>query len=124
MIPMTDRNSQKKFKKFDLNSDIDQMKTQLTLQTPSSKNSFRDFMNSEYYAQRDPMKEFFILACQSVKINSPHMNIICTINQNTLYEKAIAEGIPFFKWYSWIENTINKEVLQIIFRDKKKYGNQ
>ena len=34
---------------------------------------------------------------QSVKLNSPHMNIICMINKDTLYEKALKESIPFFK---------------------------
>lgn len=68
---------------------------------------------------RDPLKEFFTLTLQSVKLNSPHMNIICMINKDTLYEKALKEGVPFFKWYEWIENTINKEVLTKIIKDKK-----
>lgn len=46
---------------------------------------------------RDPLKEFFTLTLQSVKLNSPHMNVICMINKDTLYEKALKEGIPFFK---------------------------
>ena len=32
-----------------------------------------------------------------MKINSPHMNIICTINQNILYDEAVEKAIPFFK---------------------------
>jgi hypothetical protein len=46
---------------------------------------------------RDPLKEFFTLTLQSVKLNSPHMNVICMINKDTLYEKALKENIPFFK---------------------------
>ena len=34
---------------------------------------------------------------QSVKLCSPHMNIICMINKDTLYDKAIKENVPFFK---------------------------
>jgi hypothetical protein len=41
------------------------------------------------------------------------------INKDMLYEKALKEAIPFFKWYEWIENTINKEVLSKIIKDKK-----
>lgn len=47
------------------------------------------------------------------------MNIICMINKDTLYEKALKDQVPFFKWYSWIETTINKEVLSRIIKDKK-----
>ena len=37
-----------------------------------------------------------------------------------LYDKVLKENVPFFKWYTWIEQTINKEVLQTIFKDKSK----
>jgi len=86
------------------------MRTAPSIQTPSSKSSSFQF-NLDYMASRDPLKEFFALTCQSVKLNSPHMNIICTINQNSLYERATSENIPFFKWHKWIDDTLNKEVL-------------
>jgi hypothetical protein len=41
------------------------------------------------------------------------------INKDTLYDKALRENVPFFKWYTWIEGTINKEVLSKIIKDKK-----
>jgi hypothetical protein len=40
------------------------------------------------------------------------------INKDTLYEKALMESVPFFKWYQWIEATINKEVLSKIIKEK------
>jgi len=43
------------------------------------------------------------------------MNVICTINQNTLYERCEKEKIPFFKWHAWIEQTLNKEFMDMIF---------
>lgn len=33
-------------------------------------------MDEEYLKKRDPIREFFTLTCQSVKMNSPHMNLI------------------------------------------------
>jgi len=63
---------------------------------------------------RDPLKEFFTLTLQSVKLNSPHMNIICMLNKDTMYEKAVKENVPFFQWHQWIEKIINKEVLSNI----------
>ena len=65
---------------------------------------------------RDPLKEFFTLTLQSVKLNSPHMNIICMLNKDELYDKAIKEGVPFFQWQIWIEKLINKEVLSKIIK--------
>jgi hypothetical protein len=47
------------------------------------------------------------------------MNIICIINKDTLYEQCLKEGVPFFKWHSWIESVINKEVLSKIIKAKK-----
>jgi len=51
--------------------------------------SVREKIDQEYQQNRDPMREFFFLACQSVKINSPHMNLIATLNTQVLYEKAL-----------------------------------
>ena len=62
----------------------------------------------------DPLKEFFTLTLQSVKLNSPHMNIICMLNKDSLYDEALKEGIPFFQWNDWILKRINKEVMSKI----------
>ena len=71
---------------------------------------------------RDPMKEFFTLTCQAVKINSPQMNAICTIDTNALYDKVNQQGIPFFKWSSWIDDYINKEFLRMVIRSSRRKG--
>lgn len=51
-----------KTKQFEINTEIEHLNTQPSIKTPSSsKNSFRDLLANEYYANRDPMKEFFAL---------------------------------------------------------------
>jgi len=47
--------------------------------------SFKEQSNLDYLINRDPMQEFFSLTCQSIKLNSPHMNTICTIDTQSLY---------------------------------------
>ena len=42
--------------------------------------TFKDQTQMEYMLNRDPMQEFFTLTCQSIKLNSPHMNAIATIS--------------------------------------------
>jgi hypothetical protein len=42
------------------------------------------------------------------------MNIICMLNKDIMYEKAVKEGVPFFQWHQWIDKIINKEVLSKI----------
>ena len=42
--------------------------------------TFKDQNQMEYMLNRDPMQEFFTLTCQSIKLNSPHMNAIATIS--------------------------------------------
>ena len=39
------------------------------------------------------------------------MNLIAQIKDDKLYKKALEEQIPFFKFSSWIEQTVNKEVM-------------
>jgi len=46
-----------------------------------------------------------------VKINSPHMNLIALINSDMLYARALSEQVPYFKFASWIESTVQKEVI-------------
>ena len=62
--------------------------------------------------KRDPLYEFFNLTCQSIKLNSPHINTICHIDTTYLYKQALVEQPHFFKWYEWIEETLNKEFLK------------
>ena len=76
----------------------------------------------DYLLNRDPMQEFFTLTCQSIKLNSPHMNTICTIDTISLYKKANKLGVPFFKWQTWIENFLNQEFLRSALRRRSSIG--
>ena len=62
------------------------------------------------------MEEYFTLTCQSIKLNSPHMNTICSIDTKKLYQEAIKMSIPFYRWQNWIEDYINKEFLRLVLR--------
>lgn len=56
-----------------------------------------------------------------MKLNSPHMNVICTLDHKQLYEKVQREGVQFFQWHRWLEETLNKEFLrQMIHGNKPK----
>lgn len=68
--------------------------------------------------RRDPSEEYFTLATQAVKLNSPHMDTICVIPHVILYEKAKKEQVPFHKWHSWIETQLNYEYIQSLYRRK------
>lgn len=39
------------------------------------------------------------------------MNLISLVKDDVLFEKACLESVPFYKWSSWIEQTLHKEVL-------------
>lgn len=60
------------------------------------------------------MKEHFSLTLKSVKLNSPNFNLILNIDEDYLYKKQEEEAVVFFKWYSWIESTLQKEVIKLI----------
>ena len=66
--------------------------------------------------RKTPPEEYFVLTVQSVKMNSPHMDNICSISTHDLYEKAIKEGIPFHKWHIWIESQLNAAYVQQLYK--------
>ena len=46
------------------------------------------------------------------------MNLIACINTDMMYAKAMEEGVPYFKFGSWIESTVQKEVIAQLFKSK------
>lgn len=52
---------------------------------------------SQESGRKDPGQEYFALASQAVKLNSPYMDTICTVSTKDLYEKAVRNSIPFHK---------------------------
>ena len=47
------------------------------------------------------------------------MNLIALINADMLYKRALSEQVPYFKFSTWIESTVQKEVIQQLFNAKK-----
>jgi len=80
----------------------------------------KERLEYDYLKKRDPMREFFSLALKSVQINSPHMTLIQDMKETGLWEKQAKEKVPFFKWYTWLEATINQEVMKCLFLKKQK----
>lgn len=46
------------------------------------------------------------------------MNLIALINSEMLYKRAMEEQVPYFKFYGWIESTVQKEVIALLFKNK------
>ena len=99
--------------------------------TPNSKIFFKNSLHFEilFYdsilipsamkeQRKDPSEEYFILAVQAVKMNSPYMDTICVIPHAVLYNKALLEQVPFHKWHSWIESQLNFEYIQTLYQGK------
>jgi len=84
--------------------------------------TFKEQNNIDYLLNRDPMQEFFNLTCQAIKLNSPQMNVICSVDTKQLYLKAQKMGIPFFKWATWIEDFLNKEFMRNVLKTTKRDG--
>jgi len=59
--------------------------------------------SQQYLKTRDPLQEFFSLTCKSVKLASPHVDLITEVPEARLYQQVVKEGIPFYKWHSWVE---------------------
>ena len=59
-----------------------------------------------------------MLTCQAIKLNSTHMNTICTIDALQLYKKVVKLDVPFFRWHTWIEDSLNKEFMRAVLRSR------
>ena len=77
----------------------------------------KDQVQTEYLLSRDPMQEYFSLTCQTIKLNSPHMHHVCSINTKKLYQEAVEMNVPFYKWQNWVEDYINKEFLRLVLSE-------
>lgn len=71
----------------------------------------------KYLMSRDPMKEFFVLTAQSVKLNSAYMDTILTLHINEMYEQVVRSNTPFFKWSQWIEDYLHRTILSKIYAE-------
>jgi hypothetical protein len=76
-----------------------------------------DAKNLKYYRNRDPMKEFFVLTAQSVKLNSPYMDIILNLHINQMFDKVVKSNTPFYKWSQWIEDYLHRTILSKIYTE-------
>lgn len=70
--------------------------------------------------RKDPGQEYFALASQAVKLNSPYMDTICTVSTKELYDKAVRNSIPFHKvrarqWHIWIESQLTTAYLESLY---------
>lgn len=71
----------------------------------------------KYLLNRDPMREFFKLTAQAVKLNSPYMESILTLHINQMYEQVVKSNTPFFKWSTWIEDYLHRTILSKIYAE-------
>ena len=101
-----------------IKEDVQQSLSQAELKKQKQA-AYKKKLADDYQKNRDPIKEFFTLTCQSVKLNSPHMNLIAMINTDQLYNKSLEAAIPYFKFASWIESTVQKEVIAQLFKTKQ-----
>ncbi|OMJ82771.1 hypothetical protein SteCoe_16417 [Stentor coeruleus] len=78
----------------------------------TSKKSFR----------RPAPEEYFFLATQVLKMNSPYMDSICSVSPQKLYEKALKEDVPFHKWYEWIEKQLSSIYIRKLYKKNAKFS--
>lgn len=77
-----------------------------------SKKSFR----------KSAPEEYFFLATQVLKMNSPYMDSICSVSPQKLYEKALKEDVPFHKWYEWIEKQLSSIYIRKLYKKNAKFS--
>ncbi|CDW82698.1 UNKNOWN [Stylonychia lemnae] len=78
------------------NQDMEFDKNSSSSKSPIGSNPFTT-NSGKPDANRDVIKEFFTLTLQSVKLNSPNMNLICAIKPQELYDKVQSLQVPFYQ---------------------------
>ena len=60
------------------------------------------------YQKRDPEEEFFVLATLALKMNHTEdyevFEYVYQIEQDQYWKQVKEEGIPFYKWYQWLQD--------------------
>lgn len=77
-------------------------------------------ISPERLPRKKPPEEYFALAVQAVKMNSPYIDNIITISASDLYQAALRLGVPFHKWHIWIESQLNTIYVQTLYKKNKK----
>lgn len=67
-------------------------------------------------------EEYFSLATQAVKMNSPYMESICCVPTSQLYDKAVRDEVPFHKWHEWISKQLGLIYIDIIYKKNAKFS--
>jgi hypothetical protein len=55
-----------------------------------------------------------------VKLNSPYMDAICVIPPNELFDRALKEDIPFYRWHIWVETQLTAAYIQSVYKSHTK----
>jgi hypothetical protein len=74
-----------------------------------------DEMMQKYLKKRDPMKEFFVLTAQSVKLNSPYMDAVLTLPIKEMYSQVVKSNTPFNRWAQWVEDYLHRTIMSKIY---------
>lgn len=48
---------------------------------------------------------------QAVKLNSVFMDEICDMSAEDLYQEALAQDIPFYRWHEWLDVEMTRRFL-------------
>jgi hypothetical protein len=91
----------------------------LSKTTDTSNGSGGSFNKKDlnYMLNRDPLKEFFHLTLQTIRMNSPHMNQILNVDGEPFYKKAQEMNVPFNQWGTWLEDQLNRIILSRILKN-------
>ncbi|OMJ96099.1 hypothetical protein SteCoe_272 [Stentor coeruleus] len=79
-------------------------------------------VTSKKISRKPASEEYFFLATQVLKMNSPYMDSICSISTQKLYEKVLKEDVPFHKWYEWIEKQLSSIYIRKLYKKKTKFS--
>lgn len=67
-----------------------------------------DDMSCEKNQRRPATEEYFGLSVLAAKINSPHMETVCSISNKFLYAEAQKRKIPFHRWHAWVDEYLTE----------------
>lgn len=54
----------------------------------------------------------------SYKLNHKSIEKILTVDGKSMYEEALKQGVPFFKWNEWIEDQLDKVYWEQVYKKK------
>lgn len=81
----------------------------------ASRRSMSSNINLNASIRKDALEEYFKMSVLAQKMSHKDLDSVCHLKSSQLYYKVRTKNIPFYRWYSWIEQELTQQYLHALY---------